>query len=105
MEIQLQIQDMQLTTHGGTKMLKIIDKQTKLFLRDDFTFDEETEIGLEVIPAQGLHQPKWDGTEWVEGLSEEEIDELTKPQPQEPTIEERLQMAEDTIMFVLMGGM
>ena len=25
-------------------MLRIIDKQTNLFIRDDFTFDEETEI-------------------------------------------------------------
>ena len=86
-------------------MKSIIDKKTHLFLRDDFTFDEETEIGLDVDPAQGLYHPKWNGTEWVEGLSDEEITELNKPVPQEPTLEERLQMAEDTIMFMLMGGM
>ena len=55
-------------------MLRIIDKETKLFKRDDFTFDQETEIGLNVEPSQGLIQPKWhcetvDDTEiceWVE---------------------------------------
>lgn len=62
---------------------RIIDKETKLFLRDDFTWNAETEIGLDVPPAQGFTHPKWhefevalegeqpmqhDGTlgEWVE---------------------------------------
>ena len=66
-------------------LLRIIDKQTNFFIRDDFTFDEETEIGLDTEPAQGLYKPKWDGDKWVEGATQEEIDELTKPQPQEPT--------------------
>lgn len=95
----------QRTNTDGLITLRIIEKQTKLFLRDDFNFDEETEIGLDVEPSQGFYIPKWDGKKWVEGLSDEEITELNKPVPQEPTLEERLQMAEDTIMFVLMGGM
>ena len=80
-------------------MLRIINKQTQYFIRDDFTFDHETEIGLDVEPAQGLYKPKWSGElsedeegnitvgegEWVEGATQEEIDELTKPQPQAPT--------------------
>ena len=32
-------------------MLRIIDKQTKLFLRDDFTHNEETELALDVACA------------------------------------------------------
>lgn len=91
---------------------RIIDKQTKLFLRDDFTFDEETEIGLEVAPAQGLYLPKWNDTEWVEGLSEEEINELKKPQPIEPTLEERLELIKTQnelalaeLAEVILGGM
>lgn len=40
-------------------ILRIIDKNTKLFKRDDFTFDSETEIGLNVEPSQGLNNPKW----------------------------------------------
>lgn len=47
-------------------LLRIIDKETSLFLRDDFTFDETTEIGLDVEPSQGLIQPKWNGEMWVE---------------------------------------
>ena len=80
-------------------MLRIIDKKTNLFIRDDFTYDEDLEYGLITEPAQGLYKPKWSGEitedeegnitvgegEWVEGATQEEIDELTKPQPQEPT--------------------
>ena len=94
-------------------MLRIIDKQTNLFIRDDFTYDEDVEFGLNTEPAQGLYKPKWSGEitvvegtttedeegnitvidstitvgegEWVEGATQEEIDELTKPQPQVPT--------------------
>ena len=40
-------------------ILRVIDKETKVFLRDDFTFDPEIEIGLYVEPSQGLIQPKW----------------------------------------------
>ena len=54
-------------------ILRIIDKETKLFKRDDFTFDQETEIGLDVEPSQGLILPKWnepileDDGYWSEG--------------------------------------
>ena len=92
-------------------MLRIIDKQTNLFIRDDFICDEDTEFGLNTEPAQGLYKPKWSGEitedeegnitvgegKWVEGATQEEIDELTKPQPQEPTELEVLQQTVDSI--------
>ena len=80
-------------------LLRIIDKETNLFIRDDFEFDEETEIGLDVEPAQGLYKPKWNGEKWVEGATQEEIDELTKQQQQqhELTIEERLKQIEELL--------
>ena len=87
-------------------MKRIIDKQTKLFLRDDFTFNEETEIGLEVEPAQGSYQPKWNGTEWVEGLTKEEIQAIKDSAlPTEPTLEERLQALEIMELERILGGM
>ena len=79
-------------------MLRIIDKQTKLFLRDDFTYDEETEIGLDVTPAQGLYAPKWDGTQWIE------TGQAPEPTLQEPTETERLDNLENTILMLLMTG-
>jgi len=75
---------------------RIIDKETKLFLRDDFTFNDETEIGLEVEPSQGLYAPKWDGGKWIEtGIAPETI-------PPEPTIEDRVDNLENTVIEVLM---
>ena len=99
------------------RVLRVIDKETNLFIRDDFTFDEATEIGLNVIPSHGLFKPKWSGElsedgegnitvgegEWVEGATQEEIDELTKPRPHEPTIEERLEQTEELLRTVTMA--
>ncbi len=72
----------------GCNMLRIIDKKTKLFIRDDFYFDEETEIAIDVTPSKGLLRPRWDGTGWVEDMSAEEIIELQlAAEPTEPTME------------------
>ena len=61
-----------------------------IFLRDDFTHDPETEIALDVTPSQGLYAPRWNGEEWEESLSTEEIADLTATTPTEPTEEERI---------------
>ena len=52
---------------------------------------------------QGFYHPKWNGTTWVEGATQEEIDELTKPQPHEPTVEERLEQTEELLRTVTMA--
>ena len=84
-------------------LLRIIDKETHLFIRDDFNYSPENEIGLEVEPAQGLYVPKWGGEKWVEGATQKEIDELTKTQPHEPTVEERLEQTEELLQTVTMA--
>ena len=98
-------------------LLRVIDNKTKLFIRDDFTYNDELEYGLKTEPAQGLYKPKWSGEitedeegniivgegEWVEGATQEEIDELTKPQPHEPTIEERLEQTGELLRTVTMA--
>ena len=85
-------------------MRRIIDKQTNLFIRDDFNFNEETEIGLDIEPSQGLYKPKWNGEAWVEGATQEYIDSL-QPAPQEPSIEDRLNALEMMELERLFGGM
>ena len=74
-------------------ILRITDKQG-LFIRDDFTFDEETEIGLDVEPAQGLYLPKWNGTEWIEAGTP------TEPTPTEPTLEDRVATVEEMLEVI-----
>ena len=76
--------------------------------------------GLDVIETpltEPLFKPKWTGKviedgegnqvmgegEWVEGATQEEIDELTKTQPHEPTIEERLEQTEELLQTVTMA--
>ena len=80
------------------KALRVIDKETGLFLRDDFMFDEETEIGLDTEPSQGLYAPKWDGVKWIE------TGQAPEPTPREPTEKERLDNLENTILMLLMVG-
>lgn len=86
-------------------MKRIIDKQTNFFLRDDFTFDEETEIGLNVEPSQGLYIPRWNGEAWEEGATQEYIDSLkAQVEPQEPSLEERIQALEVLELERILGG-
>ena len=54
---------------------------------------------IEEAPPQGLYFPRYLNGVWVEG------GQAPEPTPQGPTVEERLQMVEDTIMFMLMGSM
>ena len=61
-----------------------------------------SDTGLDIIETpltEPLYKPKWTGKviedeegnqimgegEWVEGATQEEIDEITRPQPQEPS--------------------
>ena len=79
-------------------MKRIIDKQTKLFLRDDFDFNPETEMGLQVEPSQGLYQPRWNGESW------EEAGTPPEQQPQEPTETERIEALEQALLEIVLGG-
>lgn len=94
-------------------MKRIIDKQTGLFIRDDFTFNSETEIGLEVEASQGFYHPKWDFEleTWVDGATQEYIDGLQRELPtQALSLEEKVQEHEEKIVTleetldVLFGG-
>lgn len=82
------------------KVIKI-DTNTGLFLEDlivpeDYIPDGENIVTID--PPQGLYTPKWTGTEWVEGLSDEEINIIkNQPIPKEP-IE---QLREDSALLMM----
>lgn len=87
------------------KIYRIIDKNG-LFIRDDFTFDELTEIGLDVEASQGLYQPKWNFElqQWEESASQEYIDSLKQPIEEVKPIEDRivkLEQEQEVIIDVL----
>lgn len=79
-------------------ILRIIDKETGLFLRDDFTAGPG-ESALDAAPAQGLYRPRWDGERWVEGMPQAEIDALNSQTP-EPSIEERVALMEEAVSLI-----
>lgn len=48
-----------------------------------------------------FHKPRWNGNGWVEGATQTEIDEITKPQPLTPTLEQRIAELENTLLNLL----
>lgn len=42
---------------------------------------------------RGYFKPRWNGTEWIEGATQEEINEITNV-PREPTLEEKFAQLE-----------
>ena len=86
-------------------ILRIIDKETKLFIRDDFHYNSETEIALTAPPSMGLFKPKWNGVAWEEGATQEYIDSLkADPQLEEPTESERIEALEQALLEIVLGG-
>mgnify|MGYP000957589972 CR=1 FL=1 len=74
--------------------------------------EELAENVIIVGVPQGLYRAKWTGTEWIEDMSQTEIDALNN-QPKEPTEIEKLQqevagtnaMVLEFMESILMGGM
>ena len=71
-------------------MFRIHDKITGDFLREDDAFVSAHEtIYIDDLP--NMLKPKWDGEQWIETASQEEIDEMTKLQKPKPTEMDLLQ--------------
>lgn len=51
---------------------------------------------------EGIYKPKWNGLEWVEDLTSEEIDDI-KNEPKPPTDQERINMLENMILIIMEG--
>lgn len=57
---------------------------------------------LTIDPPHGLFKAKWTGVEWIEGATQEEIAELTKPQHIPPSQSELMEqrLADLELMLV-----
>ena len=87
--------------------VRVID-ENGFFVRDDFV-DSLTDENGKPIPTyvetpcpDGFYLPKWNGTQWVEGKTAEEIAAIKASVKNEPTIEDRVASAEAAIT-ALMG--
>ena len=86
----------------------IIDKETKIFLRDSRYGEDcnpETEEIIDLPIPQGMYAyalacPVWDGEKWVQNVEPPELE----PQPREPSVEERLQALETMELERILGG-
>ncbi len=58
------------------------------FDEDNNLLTEVDEDVIKVVIPQGLLRPRWTGEEWVEDMTQEEIDELNRPRDKEPSFEE-----------------
>ena len=84
---------------------RIIEKETKIFIRDDVNYDIETEEMIEAPPVSGFYKAKWNGESWEEGATQEYIDSLkAQAEPQEPTEAERLEALEMLMVDIFGGG-
>ena len=79
---------------------RIIDSNG-YFIEDAFV-DELTEFTIETPCPAGFYLPKWDGAQWIEGKTAEEIAAIKAGAKSEPTLEERVASTEAAIT-ALMG--
>lgn len=60
---------------------------------------------ISIDPPHGTIKPRWTGSKWIEGATQEEIDELTKVEPSPLSQEERIRELESIVNLLLMGGL
>lgn len=81
------------------KYVKIID-ENGYFIEDAFV-EEISKFTIETPCPQGLYKPKWNGNEWVERLTQEEI-EAIKNQPTEQPLDIK-NRADIDYMSIMLG--
>lgn len=87
------------------ELKRIIDKETKIWKRDDFAFNHQNEICIDAIIPSNLHSikgicPLWDGEKWVQNIEPP----IPEPQLEEPTESERIEALEQALLEIVLGG-
>ena len=80
--------------------VRIIDSNG-FFIEDAFV-DKLTEFTIETPCPNGFYLPKWDGTQWVEGKTVEEIAAITANIVVEKSTDDRISELETLVLQ--MGG-
>lgn len=76
------------------------------FYIEDYIYEEGQELNSNIITTelpQSLHKPKWDGTKWVEGATQEEIDKGNYINPTQKTEIEILKETVDALVLANLG--
>ena len=85
-------------------MKKVLRIDSNGFFIGDVIIQDGEAIPADCIETQcpgGFYKPKWDGAKWVEGATQEEINNITNI-VQTPSIEQRISSIESAIS-TLMG--
>ncbi|MCW1941751.1 hypothetical protein OMD49_29535 [Bacillus anthracis] len=80
---------------------EVSDGYTEIYEFPDYPY---TEIPLPVPNWK----PVWDGEKWIETITEEELEEMNKPKPQEPSeleqLKKKLALTEKALDDLIMGN-
>jgi hypothetical protein len=74
------------------------------FLTGDILEDSEIAPQVTVICPDGFHKPKWNGSAWVEGLTQAEIDAINNA-PTVPGLQQQISEMQDMINLIIAGGL
>lgn len=90
------------------KVIYQIDKNGFIVWENLKAIDENEEVPEGYIDTPlpnnpSFYKPRWDGEKWVEGATQEEIDEL-RQQSMLPTLEERINAIEMLMLEQILGG-
>ena len=81
------------------KYVRLIDDKG-LFIEDTFV-EELTEFTIETPCTEGFYKPKWNGTKWIEGLTQIEIDAIKNVTTPKTEMEELKDQILATQMLIL----
>lgn len=76
------------------------------FFVEPILIDDGEEIPVdctEVPLPQPSWKPRWNGKEWEETITQEELDKMYKPQPPLPSTKERLEALENAMIDIICG--
>lgn len=76
---------------------------------DGTILDKDKAHLIALDPPHGVLKARWTSTKWVEGATQEELDELKKVELAPPTdielLKQRLTITENALVDLILGGM
>lgn len=73
------------------------------FLTGDILDDSGITPDVTALCPDGFHKPKWNGSVWVEGMTQAEIDAIQNA-PSTPSLQQQISDMQDVINLLLVGG-
>lgn len=79
-------------------MKKVLRIDIEGFFLEDIILEDDDDITpsdcVEIECPEGFYRPRWDGQRWIEGLTQEEIEELKK----QPIPKSKVEILEEEVL-------